>query len=436
MATESTSELTRRIAEAVEALRPDLLEVASGLLRIPSVNPTFPGQEPGTPRDGELRANQYFAQACRQSGWQVDLWEQVPGRGNLVAVMPARGGGGRSLIMNGHIDTVPAGAHDRWPGGDPFSGKVDDGYLHGLGASDMKGPLATAFIAMRALAKAGIGLKGDLILQSVCGEEMEEPEVGTTAAVKRGYRADAAVVVEPSNLAIHPAGPHLDRFKLTVYGKTCHSTARYLFVHPSGDEEPVGVNAIEKAVYFINLFQQLEQEWGHTKRHPLFAPGQFTIHPGMITVPPEATSHPAVVADSCIVEFALRFPPNSDVAAERKEIEDFVYHASQLDTWLRAHPPKVEWVFHWPAADLDPEHPIVKGVAAAHATMHGAPPPITAFPAGTDASFLLAEGIPAAVYGPGELWLAHAVGERIRIEDMVTAAKTLALTAAEWCGLA
>jgi len=427
--------LASEVAAAVAELRAELLRLAGEAIRLPSVNPTFAGQE-YTASTGERRVAERYAEACAAAGLRVDVWEEAPGRGNLAAVLPAAGMGGRSLILNGHVDTVPPGDTSRWRNGDPFAGEVADGWLYGLGACDMKGPLAAAFTAIRALQLAGVKLRGDLIFQAVAGEEMQEAALGTTAAVRRGYRGDAAVVVEPSDLEIAPAGPSLLRFRLTAYGKACHSTVRHRFVHPSADEEPVGANAVEKAVFFIQRLQELERHWGHTKRHPLFAPGQFSIHPGLIWVPPEASTSPAIVADRCVVDYAVRFPPQADLAAERREVEDYIATAACLDPWLKAHPPRVEWYFCWPGADLDPQHPIVGALAGAHEAAHGWQPAVAAFPAGSDATYLLKEGIPAVVYGPGDLAHAHAVDERIAVADLLAAAKTLALAAAAWCGVA
>lgn len=428
--------LAEELAAAVEQLRPELLQLGADVVCIPSVSPTFVGQQYTAASTGELKVCQRFAQACAEAGLKVDLWEEMPGRGNLCAVLPAAAPGGRSLILNGHVDTVPPGDPSRWRNGNPYSGDLADGWLYGLGACDMKGPLAAAFIAVRALQLAGVKLKGDLIYEAVTGEEMQEPELGTTATVRRGYRADAAIVVEPTDLEVVPAGPSLLRFRLTAYGKTCHSTARHRFVHPSPDEEPVGVNAVEKAVFFILRLQELERHWGHTKRHPLFVPGQFSIHPGLIWVPPESSTMPAIVADQCVVDYAIRFPPDSDLEAEKREVEEYIATAAKLDPWLRAHPPKVEWYFCWPGANLDPKHPVVGTLVEAHAAAQGRPAKVTAFPAGTDATFLLREDIPAVVYGPGDLAHAHAVDEKIAVEKMVAGAKTLALAVATWCGVA
>ncbi len=428
--------LTAELSAAVEELRPELLRLGADVVRIPSVSPTFVGETYTAASTGELKVVQRFAQSAEAAGLKTDVWEEMPGRGNLAAVWPAAAPGGRSLILNGHVDTVPPGDTRRWRGGNPFSGDVADGWLYGSGACDMKGPLAAAFIAIRALRKAGVRLKGDLIFEAVTGEEMQEAHLGTTATVRRGYRADAAIVVEPTNLEVVPAGPSLLRFRLTAFGKACHSTARHRFVHPSADEEPIGVNAVEKAVFFINRLQELEQHWGHTKHHPLFAPGQFSIHPGLIWVPPESTTMPAIVADQCVVDYAIRFPPDRDLEVEKKEVEDYILTAAQLDPWLKAHPPKVEWYFCWPGANLDPEHPIVTTLARAHEAALDRPAPVTAFPAGTDATYLLKEGIPAVVYGAGDLAHAHAVDEKVSVVQLVAEAKTLALAAAAWCGVA
>ena len=113
-----------------------------------------------------------------------------PGRENCVAVLRGSGGG-RSLILNGHVDVVPPQPAEQWTGADPWSGRVADGQVWGRGACDMKGGLIAAVFAIRALASSNVRRKGDLLLHAVVGEEMMEHELGTTACIERGYGGDA-----------------------------------------------------------------------------------------------------------------------------------------------------------------------------------------------------------------------------------------------------
>lgn len=146
------------------------MKTISELVRIRSINPGYPGVNYEHELGGETDANKYLAEKYEQCGLTVDMWEEDKDRVNLVGVWKGTGGG-RSLILNGHIDTVPPGLSENWKSGDPFSGKVADGRIYGRGSCDMKGPDVCQLMAVKALRQAGVRLKGDMILASTVGEE-------------------------------------------------------------------------------------------------------------------------------------------------------------------------------------------------------------------------------------------------------------------------
>src|SRR5581483_2945448 len=189
----------------------------------------------------------------RELGAEVDVFGIEPGRENAVGLIRGSGGG-RSLIYNGHVDVVPTGRRENWRH-DPFSGLIDGDRIWGRGSTDMKaGVLAQAFAA-RALGRAGVRLRGDLILEAVVGEECMNNDIGVSATVERGYRADAAVVAEPttgtSSLAVMPTSPGQLWFTLTVQGKVTHAANRGQTLHPSGSGAPPGVSAIDKGLVLL-----------------------------------------------------------------------------------------------------------------------------------------------------------------------------------------
>ena len=270
-----------RVTQRIDALRDELVDAISRAVKIASVNPKYPGQVYDEVVGGEGEVSKLVAEVYRGLGAEVDLWAIEPGRENAVGVIPGSGGG-RSLIYNGHVDVVPPGDPAKWKSGDPFSGRIEADRVWGRGSTDMKaGILAQAFAA-RALGECGVKLKGDLILEAVVGEEVMDHECGVTATVKRGYKADAAVVSEPSAppapLAVIPVSPGLLWFSVTVPGKATHASMRGPTMRAGGDMS-VGVNAIDKGVFIFQALRQLEDEWGLTKKHPLFSPGHFTLHP-------------------------------------------------------------------------------------------------------------------------------------------------------------
>jgi acetylornithine deacetylase len=304
----------------------------------------------------------------------------------------------------------------------------------------MKGGLVAQATAARALHDAGIRLRGDLVLHAVVGEEMMEHVLGTTACVDRGYGADAAVVAEPSAppepLAVCPVSPGVLWFTVSVEGKATHTALRGETIRPGGLGEAVGVSAVDKIFLLHQALAQLETEWRTSKRHPLFAPGHFSILPGVVVGGPRSGLVPFAVPDEARLEVVAWYHPDEEADDVRSELEASIASAAQADSWLRSHPPIVEWRHHWPRSVLDPAHPIVGATAQAHRQATGRAAVVRGFPAVDDTTWLNAAGIPAISYGPGDLRAAHAVDEHLSIDELRTATLTFALLAAGWCGVA
>jgi acetylornithine deacetylase len=150
----------------------------------------------------------------------------------------------------------------------------------------MKGGIAAMIKAVEAITKCNIKLKGDVIIQCVIGEETGEYEYGTTSAIRKGYTADAAIFTEPVHppdpLAIQPTHGGLIWMRITVKGKAAHIGVRYELIRTGGKGEVIGVSAIDKASKIYNALMELENQWGQTKKHPLFPPGFFCLLPGII----------------------------------------------------------------------------------------------------------------------------------------------------------
>jgi acetylornithine deacetylase/succinyl-diaminopimelate desuccinylase family protein len=430
-------DLAERVIEAVDELKPALVDAVSGAIRIPSINPRYPGQDYDDVVGGEGEVARYLARLYEEIGCKTEVFGVEPGRENCVGVLRGRGGG-RSLLYNGHIDVVPPGPEEGWTGGDPWSGRVAEGKIWGRGACDMKAGVVAQAFALVALRDAGVALRGDVILEAVVGEEMMEHELGTTACIDRGYRADAAVVSEasapPVPLAITPVTPGVMSFALSVEGKATHTSMRGETIRAGGYGAEVGVNAIDKAFLVYEALRRLEDEWGLSKRHPLFRPGHFTIQAGVFVGAPRTGLVPFFIPDSTRIEYIVWYHPDDDPQSVREEIEEQVAAAAATDAWLRTHPPAVEWLHHWPASAVDPSHPIVSATCRAHERASGSPATVNGFPAVEDATFLNQRDIPAISYGPGDLRVAHANDEHVEIEELLLATRTYALLAAEWCG--
>ncbi|NMO03564.1 ArgE/DapE family deacylase [Gordonia sp. TBRC 11910] len=432
------------IIGAVDALQTDMIQTLSELISVPSVNPKYPGQTYDAVVGHEGRVSDILGEIYVDAGAELDRWAVESKRTNAVGTI-AGSGGGRSLIFNGHVDVVPPGNEARWLTGGAFSGRIDDDRVWGRGASDMKAGLVAQAFAVKALQRAGIRLGGDLIIQAVVGEEVMDHECGVTSAIDRGYRADAAVVAEPSGpttLGVIPVSPGLLWFSVTVTGKTTHSSMRGQTIRAGGGGATVGVNAIDKGMLVYEGLRRLEEEWAFSKRHPLFAPGHFSIHPGVITGGPHGVLVPFMLSEYTTIEYCVWYPPQERPEDVQAEIERHIGLIADADSWLREHRPVVEWKLAWPANDPGlAADPITAAMSKAHTaaagqTPYAGPPTVAGFCAVEDCSFFTNSGIPAISYGPGDLRVAHADDEFCAIDEVVTAAKSFALLAADWCGIA
>jgi acetylornithine deacetylase len=424
------------VLAAVDDLKSELVQLVSDTVQIPSINPTYPGESYEEILGGETKVAEFLKPIVEGIGLKTDMWEEEKGRANLVGVLKGRGGG-RSLILNGHTDVVPPGRQEDWTRADPWSGEVTDGRIWGRGACDMKGGNAAAVIALKALLNAGYKPKGDVILEYVVGEEMMNTPAGTGAAIKRGYKADAAIVVEPSGppyrLGIIPASPGVFYMRVTVKGKAVHASLRDELVRPGGQGAEVGVSSIDKAMIIYEGLRRLEEEWGQTKSHPMYSrPGHFTLHPGVITGGPSGAF---VISDESRIEYSIWHAPQDTEEQVKKEVETQIHRFAQTDPWLQENPPKVEWLLWWPPYDLPADAPICRTAAAAYEATLDEAPKYYGFAAVDDAAFLNRAGIPAISMGPGSLAVAHAANEYVEIAELVDAAKIYALSVVDWCGV-
>ena len=443
MASSRSAALADRLRARVESLRAESTSLLAELVAIDSTSPSFAGVERSAVLGGERRCNELLASAFADAGCET-LWVAPdPDRPNLVC-RRAGAGGGRSLVLNGHVDTVAADPA-RWPGGDPWRPVLEHGILHGLGACDMKAGLAAIWTAVRAVHDEGLELAGDLLVHSVVGEETMEHELGTTACLEAGYGADAAVVAEPTSmrrpLVVTGTSGGYWSLRIEIEGLTTHCANRPELVRTGGGGDAVGVSALEKAVALVQALLELEQRWGTTKRHPACVPGAFTIMPGRLHADSLAEGPaPVYVPDRATIEYSIVYPPGETSSQPVDEISSFVADVASLDPWLREHPPRLEWLVNWPAMDTPWEEPIVQTLVEARAAALGdeQPPPSPAEPvsfAPQDAVWYSRAGISAVCFGPGTLRVAHAPGEHVPVDEVVLAAAALAICAARWCGV-
>lgn len=420
--------LAAEVGAAVAGRREWLVELVRELVACRSENPkllTDPDrQEEG--RAGEAQCQTAIAAHLAALGMEVDRFEALPGRDDVVGTL--RGDGfGQSLILNGHVDVVPAGDPALWPH-DPWAGEIADGRIWGRGSCDMKGGLAAGIGALRTLADVGIRLAGDVVFQAVVDEETGGP--GTRRAVER-HPADAAIVLEPTARAIMPCEGGLEWLHVTVRGVSGHSAVRYRSVHAGG--QGTAVNAIEKATKLLAAVQELEREWGNRKVHPLLPPGITTINPGRIEGGGLALSN---MADTCTLGLSLKYLPDERGEDVKRELEEYLAAVAAADPWLRDHPPELEWGVagvSFPPSELPLDHPLAVAVADAFRSVAGEPQ-WRGFEAVSDLAWLAEAGVPGLIYGPGDAAQAHTSAEYLDVDELVEATAVLALALAGWCG--
>ncbi|MFE5317933.1 acetylornithine deacetylase [Paenibacillus sp. NPDC056579] len=412
------------LLEQVERRQEELVGLAERLIRYPT---------PAPPARNTAEAQHYIAGFLENLGFVIDQWDVYPGDPNVVGVKKGTSSGDyKNLIINGHIDVAEVSADEAWEK-DPFEPIVKDGRLIGRGASDMKGGLAGALFAVQLLAEAGIQLPGDLLFQSVIGEEVGE--AGTLQCCKRGYTADFAVVVDTSDLHIQGQGGVITGWVTVKSRQTHHDATRRSMIHAGGGL--YGASAIEKMVKLIQGLQDLERHWAVTKSYPGYLSGTNTINPAVI----EGGRHAAFIADECRLWITVHFYPDETYEGVAKEIEEHLLRVAQADPWLRENPPQFRWggtsmiedrgeVF--PSLQVDPGHPAVQLLSQAHERVHSQPAVIDVSPTVTDGGWFGDAGIPAAIYGPGNLHNAHSVNESVPIRQLVHFTKVMLRFIYEW----
>ena len=419
--------LTDRLRAAVEANFPAQTAFLANIVRHPSLR----GQE------APLQA--WIAGEMAARGWQVDRFsladvelEAHPKASPMVDVDPAGSmqvvgtyepveATGRSLILQGHIDVVPEGPAGMWTH-PPYAAQIHDGWMYGRGAHDMKSGVAAMVFAMDALATAGLRPTARIHVQTVTEEESTGN--GALATLLRGYRADAALIPEPTGGTITRAHTGTLWFRLRVAGVPVHVAVAQ-----------TGSNAIMSAYQLIQaLYAHTAEANKAAASHPWYkgldAPIKF--NPGIIRGGDWASSTPAW----CEVDCRIGLLPGQEVAAVQKAVEAAVAAAARADNFMANNPPTLTW--HGFLADgyvLEPGTEAEATLARAHQAAFGEEMPARITTAVNDTRFYgLYFGIPGLCYGPkGEG--AHAFDERTNLDHLRTTTLSMALFIAEWCGV-
>lgn len=402
----------------------DLISIVKTLISFPT---------PAPPARNTKTAQKWVAGFLKEMGCSVDIWDVYPEDPNVVGVLKGTDSElYQSLILNGHIDVAEVNEED-WDS-DPFQPLIKGGMLIGRGASDMKGGLACVLFCLKLIHEAGLQLPGDLIVQSVIGEEVGE--AGTLECCRRGYHADFAVVADTSSLHIQGQGGVITGWIEIKSAKTFHDGMRRNMIHAGGGT--FGASAIEKMAKIISALGELERHWSVMKSYPGFTPGTNTINPAVI----EGGRHAAFVADECRLWITVHFYPNETHEQAAAEIEDYVNRISDSDVWLRENRPVFKWggssmiedrgeIF--PALEIDPDHPAVSVLKASHRAVKKEEPVTDVSQTVTDGGWLYDAGIPSVIYGPGDLKNAHSINEEVSVEELLDYTKIMLRFIITWC---
>jgi acetylornithine deacetylase len=375
-----------------------ITEVAAHLVRVNSVNPAFSSS--GT---NESAIADLVTRMLTDVGMTVARYEPEPGRASVVGRL-AGTGGGRSLMLYTHYDTVGVAGMP-----DPFSAAVRDGRLYGRGAYDMKGSLAACLGAVKALRAAGVRLAGDLLIAGVADEEVAS--IGMED-VLRHVRPDAAIVTEPTELALCLAHKGFAWIDVTVHGRAAH-----------GSRYDLGVDANIRMGRFLAALEALERGLRARTPHPLTGPP--SLHVGRV----EGGSGDSTYAERAVASVERRTVPAERVEDVVAEVQGIVDTLAAADPEFRAD---VRLRLARPGFELPADAPVARALRAAAADLLGAPPPEVGVAYWMDAALLAAAGIETAVIGRS--------GGRARgrgvvdLESLGRLAAILARAAVEVCG--
>jgi acetylornithine deacetylase len=421
------------LIEYVERRNQRLFEIIGDLVRRNSEN------TPPTGNEGDCQ--HYAASVLRAAGWEPDLYEldsvaglhshplyaggrEYGGRPNMGARRTGRGGG-RSLILSGHMDTVPRGTQP-WTR-DAFGGGIEGNRLYGRGSNDMKAGVAINLFVAEALRELDVQLAGDLIVEAVVDEEFGGVN-GTLAGRVRGYVADAAVISEPSFLRICAAQRG---------GRTAHITFSGAGGVLSENAYPAGV--VEQVTHFLSELPKFAAERRQRIRpHALYAhhPDPVPVSVTKIFTAPWGTREPITTPEECKVELYWQLMPGEKRADVEREFFEWFAQMIGSAPHLFARKPAVEFPIRWlPGSAIDPSQPVVTELEACARRILKEPPPIVGIEGPCDMYVFHEFGIPAVLWGPRGA-NTHGADEYVELDSVVVAAKTLLLFVCEWCGVA
>ena len=368
------------------------------LIRINSMNPSL---VPGAP--GEAEAAAYVQEALRRLGLEVTLVESVPGRPSVIGILPGTGGG-RSLMLNGHLDTVGV---EGMP--DPFLPTIRDGRIYGRGSFDMKGSVAACIAAAKAVVDAQLPLCGDLVIAAVADEEYAS--IGTADVASRVV-VDGAVVAEPTALDLCIAHKGFVWLEVETVGRAAH-----------GSRFQEGIDANMRMGRILAELDRLEQDLRTRPPHPLV--GSPSLHAAMLQGGTELSTYAA----RCTLKVERRTIPGETLAQVEAELQAILDRLSAGDQTFRA---SLRTLLQRQPFEVSPDAPLVRALREAAGAHLGKPPAHIGAAYWMDTAILAAAGVEAAVIGPTGAG-AHAVEEWVDLQSVRDVAAILARTVVSYC---
>jgi acetylornithine deacetylase len=374
----------------------DVADLAARLVAVESINPDVVATG-----SGETEIARFVADWCDRAGLETTLSEAAPGRPNVVAI--ARGsGGGRSLLLNAHTDTVGVAGMT-----DPFTPRLEDGRLYGRGSYDMKGSLAACMLATAEV--RGSGLRGDVILTAVSDEEFAS--VGTEA-VAASLHADAAIVTEPTELQLAIAHRGFVHLEIETHGRAAHGSRPHL-----------GIDAIAKMGRVLVGIEELDRRLRADPTHPYVGSG--SVHASLIEGGQEYSSYPA----RCVVQAERRTIPGESVELAEGEVRAILEEAAAADPDFSGD---VRVLASREPFEVTETDELVTTMRTCAAAVLGSEPEVVGVSFWADSALLAGAGIPTVLFGPrGEG--AHAEVEWVDVESLEQCVEIYAAVAARLC---
>src|ERR1700751_1630809 len=422
----NVSNTIQRILDAVDAGFDAQLATTKDFVAIPST------------RGAEGPCQDMIGDLLRERGYEVDDWHidlddlrELRGFGpiehdfskarTVVGTYRPSSNAGKSLILQGHCDVVPAGPLEMWET-PPFAPVVKDGRMYGRGACDMKSGTIGALYALDAIEAAGLKPTARIHFQSVIEEE--STGVGALSTLQRGYRADCCFIPEPTGEKMVRSQVGVIWFRLKVRGFPVH-----VF------EDGSGSNAIMAAYHLIHALEKLEARWNErakADRHFKTLTHPINFNPGIIKGGDWASSVPAW----CDVDCRIAILPGWSVAESQAEIVRCVTAASRKHRFLANNPPEVEWSgFLSEGYELKDSDEAEAAFARAYDAVYGGTVEDLVFTALTDTRFYgLNYGIPSLCFGASGAAM-HGFNEYVDLDSLRKSTKTMALFIAQWCGV-